>query len=241
MDLEISINSKKVPVTISDSDIWALARKVECQNLSPLTTFRKIAHDETVDFIKKNIDLEKIMMFECGEDNLVYSVKKAEAQGLFLEFGVFEGKSVNKIAKLKPQTLIFGFDSFEGLPEDWSGHSAPKGHFKTEIPEVEDNVTLIKGYFDRTLPKFLSENREKISFMHIDCDLYSSTKTILELTKDRLQEGTIIVFDEYFNYPNWKRGEYKAFKEFNDLYKGDFEYISIGHQQVSVRIKSSYL
>jgi len=236
MDLEISINSKKMPVAISESDIYALARRVECQNLSPLTTFRKIAHEETIEFINEHMDIEKILMFETGEDNLKHSVNQASAQGLFLEFGVFEGKSVNKIAKLRPDTKIYGFDSFEGLPEAWEGYSVDKGHFATELPKVEENVELIKGFFDATLPDFLASKREKISFMHIDCDLYSSTKTILELTKDRLQGGTIIVFDEYFNYPNWQNHEHRAFKEFCEKTGVKFEYISIGHQQVSVKI-----
>lgn len=238
MDLEILIDLKKVPVTISDYDIYNLARKIESQNLLPLNTFRKIAHQETIDFIKENMDMEKILMFENGKDNLTYCANSACPQGLFLEFGVFRGNSINQIAKLHPEKTIYGFDSFEGLPEAWSGYSTSGGHFAVvELPEVEKNVTLIKGFFDATLSHFLAANKEDISFMHIDCDLYSSTKTVLECTADRLKKGAVIVFDEYFNYPNWQNHEYKAFKEFCEKRKVSFEYISIGHQQVGVRIK----
>ena len=55
-----------------------------------------------------------------------------------------------------------------------------------------------------------------VAFIHVDCDLYSSTKTIFSLLSDRIVPGTIILFDEYFNYPNWQQHEYKALQEFVD-------------------------
>jgi hypothetical protein len=53
-----------------------------------------------------------------------------------------------------------------------------------------------------------------IGFLHVDCDLYSSTKIVFDLLEPRLAAGAVIVFDEYFNYPEWEEGEYKAFSEF---------------------------
>ena len=64
------------------------------------------------------------------------------------------------------------------------------------------------------LPKFLVENHESVAFLHIDSDLYSSAKTVLNLLRERIVVNTIIVFDDYFNYPNWQKGEFKAFQEF---------------------------
>ena len=61
--------------------------------------------------------------------------------------------------------------------------------------------------------------------MYIDCDLYSSTITILENFHSRIKTGTIIVFDEYFNYPEWQEGEYKAFTEYIERSDFSFEYI----------------
>lgn len=90
------------------------------------------------------------------------------------------------------------------------------GHFKLDnLPEVEPNVKLIKGWFDDTLPKFVEEHGDfKVAFIHSDSDLYSSTKTTLECLKDHVQCGTVIVFDELLNYPGWEDNEYKALMEF---------------------------
>src|SRR5262249_3042325 len=81
-------------------------------------------------------------------------------------------------------------------------------------PAVRTNVKLIRGFYADTLPAFVAAHANKtISFMHVDCDLYSSTKTILAETKVLLVPGTIIVFDEYFNAPEWRDEENKAFTE----------------------------
>ncbi|MDE1904592.1 MAG: class I SAM-dependent methyltransferase, partial [Alphaproteobacteria bacterium] len=53
-----------------------------------------------------------------------------------------------------------------------------------------------------------------VAFLHVDCDIYSSTKTVFDHLASRLGPGAVIVFDEYFNYPNWERHEFKAFQEF---------------------------
>jgi hypothetical protein len=158
--------------------------------------------------------------------------------GLFCEFGVFSGRSINHIAKQVKQ-IVYGFDSFEGLPERWRDGFA-KGEFKvTHLPKVQSNVTLIKGWFDQTLPNFLQEHVEPISFLHIDCDLYSSTKTIFELCADRIQPGTVIVFDEYFNYDGWENGEFKAFQEFIITNNMKYQYLGYNrfHEQVAIIIR----
>jgi hypothetical protein len=78
---------------------------------------------------------------------------------------------------------------------------------------VRPNVILHKGWFDETLPDFVAENPGPVAFLHVDCDLYSSTKTIFQYVGDRIVPGTVIVFDEYFNYPGWREHEHKAFQE----------------------------
>jgi len=94
------------------------------------------------------------------------------------------------------------------------------------LPVVNSNVTLVKGWYDATVPKFAKENSDPIAFSHIDCDLYSSTKTIFDHLGDRLQPGSVIVFDEYFNYPGWREdGEFKAFQEFIGTIDLDYEYL----------------
>src|SRR5262249_28322952 len=129
--------------------------------------------------------------------------------GLILECGVFEGASITKIAKRYPDRTVFGFDSFEGLPEDWvRAHDYyPKGFFGTngELPAVPSNVRLVKGWFADTLPKFREDNEgRKISLLHVDCDLYSSTKCIFDHLGPLFQGGMILVFDELVNYPGFE-------------------------------------
>jgi hypothetical protein len=158
---------------------------------------------------------------------------------LICEFGVFSGRTINHIASHTPLT-VYGFDSFEGLPGRWrDGFDA--GHFKVSaLPKVRKNVTLIKGWFNETLPPFiLAHQQERLGFLHIDCDLYSSTKTIFELLEDKIHPGCVIVFDEYFNYPGWREGEYKAFQEFLARTGLSYEYIGYHRfgEQVAVRIK----
>lgn len=158
--------------------------------------------------------------------------------GLWMEFGVYRGETINHIAG-KTKGTVFGFDSFEGLPEFWrDGFEA--GHFSVpQLPPVASNVQLVKGWFNETLPPFLSQIKEETaSFIHVDCDLYSSTKTIFDNCGDKIKEGTVIVFDEYFNYPGWKNGEYKAFQEFIASHGLCYEYIGYvsTHEQVAVRI-----
>lgn len=72
----------------------------------------------------------------------------------------------------------------------------------------------------------------------MDCDIYSSTKTIFEFCDDRIKKGTIIVFDEYFNYPNWQEHEFKAFQEFTKSNNIRYEYIGYvkEFEQVAVKI-----
>ena len=166
--------------------------------------------------------------FESSFDLLSYALKQIKNDGVYLEFGVFKGKSINHIAKNVPNKTIYGFDSFEGLPEAWDSLHL-KSHFKmNKLPEVRNNVKLIKGFFDKSLPKFMSENGDfKTAFIHCDSDLYSSAKTMFECLKHTIQSGTIIVFDEYFNYPNWENGEYKAFQEF--INENGLKYKYIGY------------
>ncbi len=139
----------------------------------------------------------------------------APRRGLFLEFGVWSGETLNMIADhVGPEVRVHGFDSFRGLPEDWVGDYR-KGRFDLEgrMPQVRPNAVLHAGGFADTLPPFAAEEREDIAFLHVDCDLYSSTKTVFDHLGDRLVPGSAIVFDEYFNYVGCRDHEYKAFQE----------------------------
>jgi len=154
------------------------------------------------------------------------------------EFGVFTGDSINRIARLLPDATVWGFDSFEGLPEDWRDRFPQGTYAVKKMSRMRRNVRLIKGFYDETLDPFLREHPGKARFLHIDCDLYSSTRTVLDAFAGRIQPGTVVVFDEYFNYPGWQEGEYRAFAEFVEKTGVGFEYLGYCRygEQAAVRI-----
>jgi len=198
---------------------------------------QEIALEETAQFVAQHMG--GVPSFGNDFDLLQHAWKyvKPEARGLICEFGVWRGTTVNFIASLTPQ-MVYGFDSFEGLPEDWRD-GFKKGRFRvSRLPKVPSNVQLIKGWFHETLPGFLAEHKEPAIFLHVDCDLYSSARTVLELLRDRIQPGTVIVFDEFFNYPGWQQGEYKAFNEFMAVKGQRFEWLGYCryHEQVALRM-----
>ena len=107
-------------------------------------------------------------------------------------------------------------------------------------PPVRSNVTIVKGLFDDTLPGFLAEHADKrVAFLHIDCDLYSSAKTVLRHLAPRLGAGSVIIFDELYNYPGWEHDEYKAFMEYVAENNVAFDYIGYVRvdKQVAVRLR----
>ena len=148
-----------------------------------------------------------------GQDKVFQSALKCvKLDGLLLEFGVYKGKSIKKISKAFPNNIVFGFDSFEGLPKEFTT-KLPKGHFSLsgEIPKVPKNVTIIKGIFQDTLPEFLKEMKQDVAFINFDADLYWSTKFVLDILKDRIVPRTILYFDELI-HPEFD-GEFRAFVE----------------------------
>lgn len=198
---------------------------------------QRIARRETAEFVLKE-DLLKTKVFSDKFELLSYAVSMIKVEGLILEFGVYEGETINVIASMLKNKTVFGFDSFEGLPETWR-FGFEKGTFAiNKLPKVRGNVILIKGWFDETLPEFREKHNQQISFIHIDCDLYSSTKVVFDSLGDKITPGTIIVFDEFFNYPAWREGEYKAFSEFVKERNIKFEYIGFVkyHEQVGVLV-----
>ena len=155
--------------------------------------------------------------------------------GLVVEFGVFQGHSIRFFASLTGE-MIYGFDSFEGLREDWKGWAAPKGTFDMggALPPVPTNVTLIKGWFDETLPPFLREHCEPFSFVHIDSDTYEAASIVLARATDRFRTGTVVVFDEYFGYRGWRAGESKAWREFVAARGLSYRYLAFHDQAVAL-------
>lgn len=216
-----------------------------------------------------NIDLEKKIdeiLFEVKntakrvgaidyhKTYLTHCCNEVNVNGLWLEFGVYRGRSITTISELT-QNIVYGFDSFEGLPEFWDkdnpkgvyslGGIAPQGAIcgnNDDNPGMYDqrqtittqpwreNIKLVKGFFEDTLPNFLSEHKDRVAFVHIDSDIYSSAKIVLNLLKDRFQNNTILAFDELTDYPDFRNHEIKAFAEF--LLDTGYGYEAIYHQSI---------
>jgi hypothetical protein len=161
---------------------------------------------------------------------------------LLLEFGVFEGRTLNffaeRLRSANADEPIYGFDSFEGLEENWSHVNFPRRRFNREgkTPKTRAKARIVRGWVQDTLPQFLREHPGKmIAFMHMDMDTYSPTKFILENTRDRCCGGTVILFDELYGYPNWRGHEYRALIEVYD--ENEYEYLAFGKLQCAIRIK----
>lgn len=165
------------------------------------------------------------------EHALDNALKLSLQPGLLVELGVFEGRTITKICNAHPTSTVYGFDSFVGAPDAWDRpdqYGYEKGAFSMSgvLPVVPGNANLIPGWFADTLPVFAYDHRdEKISFLHVDCDIYSSTKCALDTLGPLLQNGTVIVFDELLNYPRYERHELLALYEFLTSGVWDLEFI----------------
>jgi len=201
---------------------------------------QRIATQETVGYIRSNF--KEVIAFNNKYEIYDYVAKAIDisSQDSILEFGVYKAESINYLAKIFPSHALFGFDSFEGLPEYWRiGFDKSSFNINGTLPKVAPNIKLYKGWFQEGIPIFLNENNvSKIALLHIDCDLYSSTVTVFEMLGHLIQDGTIIIFDEYFNYPDWQNHEYKAFQEFVQQSNLNYKYLAYNqrHEQVVVKI-----
>jgi hypothetical protein len=180
------------------------------------------------------------LIFERREEIFDFALDRMLDDGLILEFGVAAGDSIRYLAA-RTDRKVHGFDSFEGLPEDWPGRHEAKGHYSTEgqLPSVPGNVDLHKGGFAETLPAFLARESGGVALLHVDCDLYGSTRTVLDQLAPRIGPGTVIVFDEYFNFIGWRNQEFKAFQEFVTATGVSYRYLAWGYQQAVVLVESA--
>lgn len=157
--------------------------------------------------------------------------------GLIVELGVASGGSLSHLQQLSGQT-VYGFDSFNGLPEHWRP-GFERGAFAQNDKVIVPGAEIYIGLFEETLPQFMKEHHDAhIGLLHVDCDLYSSTKTAFDVLGPLIKPGTVILFDEYFNYPGWKLHEHKALLEFCAEYGVDYDYVAYVEtiQQAAIRI-----
>jgi Macrocin-O-methyltransferase (TylF) len=203
--------------------------------LHPYHALQQRALNETMDFIVK--DMPDAVSFDTPKELMAFGIQATKIDGVVAEFGVNQGGTINFLAKQMPKRKLHGFDSFEGLPESWSGNQMAAGSFNNggKLPKVPANVALHKGWFSDTLPLWVeAHGHEKIALLHVDCDLYSSTVAIFDALEKQIVAGTVIVFDEYFNYPAWQVHEHKAFQEFLTRTGRKCRYLAYSFQQVAV-------
>lgn len=220
--------------------------------------------DEKINEIENRLKTEAKIMANPNDYHESFHLACTEyvkLKGLWMEFGVFTGRSIEQFSRKTPD-FIYGFDCFDGLPEFWDennpkgcyglGGQIPPGYivgenhsmFNTSLPTSwkpwPDNVKLVKGYFEDTLPLFLKKFEGDVAFVHIDGDLYSSAKTVFDNLKSRFKAGSIILFDEILDYDSYREHEIKAFAEF--LLDTGFDYIphlyqNLGYSQGLFELK----
>jgi len=154
-------------------------------------------------------------------EHVIEAAGLKDTPALYIEFGVSSGKSIKWWAeRLKhPDCRFYGFDTFEGLPENWG--TFRKGDMNSQIPQTDDErIIFVKGLFQETVPDFVKQignqtsNIARQKIIHFDADLFSSTLFALTSMAPLLQAGDILLFDE-FNVPNH---EFLAFKMFTESY-----------------------
>ncbi len=161
-------------------------------------------------------------------------IKKSKKDRPFYEFGVWRGESFKYLINTFKKG--YGFDTFEGLPEDW--HDEKQGKYSADgiIPNIEGG-TFIAGKFEDTLPTFYSKPKPMASIINFDADLYSSTLCALNYSKPVIDKDTILIFDEFIINKNWEQDEYKALNEFCSNNNLTYEVLAISYVTKQVAVK----
>lgn len=145
----------------------------------------------------------------------------------YLEFGVHKGTSLKLWVEKNqhPDSLFVGFDSFEGLPEDWNV-DYPKGHFTTDgkTPDIlDERCSFQVGWFHETLPKFVQQfSFENLTVVHLDADLYGSTLFVLCTLAPKLKKGDVLIFDDFSDTLH----VFRAFTDFLSAYPLEYDLIA---------------
>jgi tetratricopeptide (TPR) repeat protein len=196
----------------------------------------EIASDSTLRSISWLLSLPVIPHLEFNRWRVFdYAIGKSLRSRAFYEFGVWMGQSFRY---LQPHyKKAYGFDTFEGLPEDW--HNVPSGTYSSfgKVPRV-DGAEFIVGAFSNSLPVFFDTKRPQAGLINFDADLYSSTLDALNHSKSVIDDASILVFDELIINENWEEDEYKALKEFCSSFglKYHVMCVSLFTKQVVLRV-----
>lgn len=182
------------------------------------------------------------------EDLYYYVLPRLMANGALLEFGVLAGVSIRYIARRVGARTVHGFNSFLSFPDDGVvpvGGTGAKFYVSKltgggALPVVPDNVVLHNGWFTEALLDFVAALNEPVALLHIDCDIYSSTRGVFIALAHHLVPGTIVVFNEYNGIYDWERQEFLAFQEFGAANGVGYEYLSYRFDsQATMRIEKN--
>jgi hypothetical protein len=206
--------------------------------LSPYEMFAKEQIEKSFNTFKHFFLTSLFLDYKSYHKYIIEKAKENDVENnkFYLEFGVWVGTTINYFSKYV--NAIYGFDSFEGLKEDWVGTHSTKGTFNLnkKLPKLNKNVVPIVGWVQDTLTPFLEKHKPNINFVHMDMDTYETTKFVLTKIKPYLLKNSIIAFDQLYNYPGWEVGEYKALKEtFNE---NEYKFIAFARdtKQVAIQI-----
>jgi O-methyltransferase len=193
------------------------------------TRLRSVIGENTFVPLVATEELQPKYQMAC--DFLIEKIGKNKI-GDYLEFGVSHGSSMSIMHQvLKKSNLdqvrLFGFDSFEGMPEiaanEDDGQWRP-GQFASSLDATKDFMTrkgvdwsrtfLTKGWFSDTLtPDFIEKHKiKKASLIMVDCDIYTSSVETLNFCKPLIKDTSIVIFDDWIEKEGF--GEYRAWTEF---------------------------
>jgi hypothetical protein len=219
--------------TLVQKLLLSVREVIDFPTFHPGRAMLQVSLEETVQYIRER--MPSAVAVETAREALELALRHVSVDGHFLECGVYKGGTIRFIAQRLPTRQVHGFDSFSGLPEAWAGNTSTFDA-KGRLPKVPSNVQLHPGFFSVSLPPWLESHAGPVAFLHVDCDIYSSTRDIFTALAPRIVPGTVIVFDEYFNYPHWQHHEFKAFQEFVTAHDISYEYLAYARIQVVVKI-----
>ena len=164
------------------------------------------------------------------------ALARADKSRAFYEFGVWMGDSFRYLIDHFPQG--YGFDTFEGLPEEW--HGLPRGSYTSfgDVPNIL-GAEFVVGEFKDTLPEFFADERPMAGLINFDADLYSSTITALNNARPVIDSSTVLVFDEFIVNRHWEQDEFRALEEFCETNGLSYEVLAVSlfTKQMACRLR----
>ena len=177
--------------------------------------------------ILESLEVHEKASVRARKGAVTAAVGEVTLDGDFAQFGVYRGNTARIIESLMTgDRKLHLFDSFEGLPEDWT-KAKKKGAFRLaedDIPVFDSpRVVVHKGWFKDTVPPWGQQTTTPLAFLHMDADLYSSTVDVLFNIDHLIPAGAIILFDEYVM--GHTEDEHRALLDWAAKFGREYEYL----------------